>query len=99
MTRHLVRIAGGGEVICAGDEPVLIAMERQGLARIPIGCRGGGCGVCKVKVLEGTYTLGKMSRVQVDEKEEKQGIALACKIYPTSTLLVEPIGKLSMRVG
>jgi ferredoxin len=59
-----------------------------------VGCRGGGCGVCKVKILKGTYILGKMSRVHVNEEEIKQGVALACRIYPTSTLLVEPIGKL-----
>lgn len=95
---HLIRFVGGGAFICPAEEAVLVAMERQGLAKIPVGCRGGGCGVCKVKVVEGTYTLGKMSRAQVSEEDEKAGLALACKLYPASPLVLEPLGKLLKRV-
>ena len=47
-------------------ERVLVALERaQGFGqlknlprRLPVGCRRGGCGVCRVRVLSGEYRFG-----------------------------------------
>ena len=72
--------------LCAETEPVLIAMERRSVKAIPVGCRGGGCGFCRVRVCAGEYVTGKMSRDQVTEAEEQQGYALACRIYPRGDL-------------
>ena len=33
---------------CSPQESLLVGMERLGKKGIPVGCRGGGCGVCKV---------------------------------------------------
>lgn len=74
-------------------EPVLSALERCGLASVPVGCRGGGCGVCKVRVVEGSYHTGRMSRAQVSETEERQGFALACRLYADGPLVLEAVGK------
>lgn len=74
-------------------EAVLVAMERRGLAEVPVGCRGGGCGVCKVRVLEGAYHTKKMSRAQVSEDEEREGYTLACRLYTDGPLVLEAIGK------
>ena len=38
---------------CEAAQSVLKAMEQNGMRCVPVGCRGGGCGFCKVKVLEG----------------------------------------------
>lgn len=74
---------------------MLIAMENQGLRHIPIGCRGGGCGTCRVIVASGSYRTRKMSRAQVSEEQECAGFALACRLIPESdlTLRLAGVGK------
>lgn len=76
----------GHELTCGPDDTVLVAMERAGLKAIPVGCRGGGCGACRVQVVAGKYRLGKMSRAHVTTDEERQGFALACRLFPESDL-------------
>ena len=67
-------------------------MEKQGLRHIPIGCRGGGCGTCRVRILSGTYRTRKMSRAHVSEADERAGIVLACRLIPESDLAVKFAG-------
>jgi ferredoxin len=79
---------------CAADKNVLKAMEQLGARDIPTGCRGGGCGVCRVQVIGGgKYHTGKMSRDQVSIEDEKKGICLACKLIPDSDLQLRVLGK------
>ena len=60
-----------------------------------MGCRGGGCGVCKVHIVEGAcQSLGPISRAHVSAEEEASGCVLACKIFPQSDLEVEVVGKM-----
>ncbi len=77
------------------DEHLLRGMERLGRKGIPVGCRGGGCGVCKVQVLAGDYRTIKMSRDCVSRLEEQQGYALACRVYAESDLDIRVVGKMS----
>jgi ferredoxin len=58
----------------------------QHAAAIAVGCRGGGCGVCRVRILDGTYTTKRMSRRHVSEADETVGVVLACRTIPTSDL-------------
>jgi ferredoxin len=55
-----------------------------------VGCRGGGCGTCRVRVRAGTYRTGRMSRAHVTLEEEREGYALACKLFPLEDLLLVP---------
>jgi len=68
------------------DVAVLISMQNNSHNLIKVGCRGGGCGVCKVRVVRGEYHCRKMSRAHVSGAEESQGYALACCLYPDSDL-------------
>ena len=69
---------------CAGDESLLKGMLRLGRKGIPVGCVNGGCGVCKVKILEGTtLALGPVSRAHVTAEEQAQGYTLACRVAPS----------------
>ncbi len=70
-------------------ERLLHEMIKHQVDDIPVGCRGGGCGVCRVRVIEGDYTTRRMSRKHVSEDEEADGVALACRIIPTSDIVVE----------
>lgn len=79
---------------CPAEKNVLKAMEKLGRTGIPVGCRGGGCGVCRVQVLgDGLYHTGKMSREQVSIEDEKKRICLACKLIPDSDLQLRVLGK------
>ena len=55
-------------------ETLLKASERCLGHIIKVGCRGGGCGVCKVKVVKGDYETGKMSLKVCSLKERKNNI-------------------------
>ena len=81
------------KVCCRPEKSVLVAMEAQGMARIPVGCRGGGCGICKVRVISGKYKMGKMAVCHVSGEEQAEGYALACRLYPESDLTVCLAGK------
>ncbi len=82
------------EYACSDDQNLLSSMERVGKKGIMSGCRGGGCGVCKVRVLNGNYHARKMSREHITEAEQAEGYVLACRCHPESDLTLEVNGKL-----
>lgn len=61
---------------CRPGERLFSSMRRAGFFKG--GCRGGGCGLCKVRVLSGEVSLGPMSREHVTREEEAEGYILAC---------------------
>ncbi len=65
-------------------------MVARQVSAIPVGCRGGGCGVCRVEVLAGDYVAKRMSRRHVTEADEAAGYALACRLMAMSDLVVRP---------
>ena len=71
------------------DNRLLQEMIAHRCAAIPVGCRGGGCGVCRVRIVAGTYTTRRMSRRHVSEVDEAEGLALACRVIPTSDITVQ----------
>jgi len=78
-----ITIENTGEIFrCATEVNVLEAMEKSLCRGIPVGCRNGGCGACKARVVEGRYITKKMNRAVVSADEEAQGYVLACKTYP-----------------
>src|SRR5580700_2240730 len=87
---YRIRLADGTiEVDATPGQSVLVAFERRGQAvPVQVGCRNGGCGVCRVRVLDGQVRADKMSLRHVDADERAAGYALACRIYPLSDLIV-----------
>lgn len=79
----------GEQFRCKPGQSILKAMEQKGLKCVPVGCRGGGCGFCKITVLGGDYECGKMSRVHVSLEAIDQGEVLACRVYPLTDLIIE----------
>ena len=92
-----VSVAQTGETYpCATTESLLTGMVRLGRRGIPVGCVNGGCGVCKVRVLEGNVTLlGPVSRAHVSAEEELEGITLACRVAPQTAVRIEVVGKMN----
>jgi len=95
MKRHSIKLVDDAEeFLCEEDRHLLQGMQTFRVGRkmqeiIPVGCRGGGCGVCRIRIVSGAYEAKKMSRKHVSEEEQGRGIALACRVYPRSPLVVE----------
>jgi len=89
-----VHVAQTGETFrCTHDESLLQGMLRLGRKGIPVGCVNGGCGVCKVHIVEGQYrTLGPISRAHVSAEEEGRGCTLACRVAPITAIRLEIAG-------
>jgi ferredoxin len=92
LPRHVVlRWPDGRESAfdCRAEDAVLAAMERCDDRSIPVGCRGGGCGTCRVRVVSGAYRCGRMSVVHVDGAASAAGFALACRLFAEDDLVIE----------
>ncbi|MGR4897338.1 2Fe-2S iron-sulfur cluster-binding protein [Stenotrophomonas sp. LARHCG68] len=91
MDRVQVRIAQTGDsYACSTSESLLSGMLRLGRKGIPAGCVNGGCGVCKVRVLEGAVrTLGPISCAHVSAQEQAQGYTLACRVAPLEAVCLQ----------
>ncbi|MFT3758892.1 2Fe-2S iron-sulfur cluster-binding protein [Thauera sp.] len=96
---HRIRIEDTGqEFSCLSESSVLHGCVFAGHGVLPSGCHGGGCGICRIKVVQGRYACGQMSRQHVSDEDIAQGIVLACRIYPLSDLVFELAGKAASRV-
>jgi len=73
------------------DHNVLLGMEQTGLSLVRVGCRRGGCGECRIHVLEGNFFAKKMSRAHIRAEEEAQGIVLACRIFARGDMTILPL--------
>lgn len=74
------------EFDCPPEKSLLSGMEQQAKKAIAVGCRGGGCGFCKIRILSGEYDTKKMSIKFVTHEEQQQGFALSCRVFPRSDM-------------
>lgn len=86
--KYTIAFENGPTFACPADSVVSMAMKRAGVRGTLIGCRGGGCGICRVRILEGNYHTRRMSREHVTEDDEAAGYALGCCLYPDSDLVL-----------
>lgn len=99
MATHTVQIEDeASSYRCSDTQSLLEGMESLGKKGIPVGCRGGGCGVCKVQILSGSYIKRVMSREHISADEEAQGCVLACRVRPTSDTRLRVIGSMKKNV-
>lgn len=99
MAAFTITIDDTGESYrCVDYRSVLEGMEALGKKGIPVGCRNGGCGVCKVQVQSGSYSKRVMSREHISQAEEAAGCVLSCRIKPTSDLHLRVIGSMKKNV-
>ena len=88
----------GDAVTCGPEDAVLTAILRSG-ARVVFGCRGGGCGVCKMRLVSGRVDHGRCSAAVLTEDEKESGWFLSCQARPLADLTIElsPENKYRMR--
>jgi ferredoxin len=92
-------VENDGNFSCDSAQSILEGMLRSSTRfesadckAIPVGCRGGGCGVCKIEVVSGGFEHKVMSRSHISEEDQCQGRVLACRIMPTSDIELRVIG-------
>lgn len=68
-----------------GGEPVLDAALRV-RPEMPFACRGGVCGTCRARLLEGTVAMD--ARWALEDDEVAGGHVLTCQAHPTSAEVV-----------
>ncbi|MDR1440007.1 MAG: 2Fe-2S iron-sulfur cluster binding domain-containing protein [Clostridiales bacterium] len=82
----------GASFACRADEYLLNAMIRARAGPVAHGCCGGGCGVCRMRIVSGEWAATKkMSRAHASEQDQKQGIVLICCVQPRSDLVITRI--------
>ena len=67
------------------DVPVLDAALRV-RSDAPFACKGGVCGTCRARVVEGTVVMDTNWALEADEIE--RGYVLTCQSHPTSPKVV-----------
>ena len=80
-----------GPIEVIPGQPVLESLIDAGHSAIAVGCRGGGCGVCRIQVLSGRYESRPMSRSRISAADEAEHIVLACRIVPQSDIEIAPL--------
>jgi ferredoxin len=78
-----------GQVLpCGTGETVLGAILRSG-ALVFFGCMGGGCGVCKMRLISGQLEYGRYSVAVLSEEDKGKGFFLSCQARPLSDLTIQ----------
>lgn len=76
-------------VIVNEAETLLRALARAGL-RYRVGCKRGGCGICKVQLLLGEVTYERPIAPQVLTDDERvEGVCLSCRAVPLTNIVIE----------
>jgi CDP-4-dehydro-6-deoxyglucose reductase len=87
MNTHRVILVESGRAFETGPgESLLTAALRQGVA-LPHECTFGGCGTCRVKLVEGSVDYEEMP-LALSAEEAAQGFALACQARARSDLVI-----------
>lgn len=93
-SKYQLRMKGKDKTFTACTEDhILNSMAKGGVEIAPNGCHGGGCGVCKIKILSGEVETLNMSKKYISDEEKEQGFVLACRAMPKTDVEFEFIGK------
>ena len=90
MSMNEVTILPDGiRVVAEADETLLRALARAGL-RYRVGCKRGGCGICKLQLLEGEVRYERpVAESVLSDDERVEGICLSCRAVPLTNVVVE----------
>jgi ferredoxin len=79
----------GLQVNAAEEETVLKALSRAGL-KYRVGCKRGGCGICKVQLLLGEVRYERpIAESVLSDDERVEGICLSCRAVPITNIAIE----------
>ena len=76
-------------VVAREDETLLRALARAGL-RYRVGCKRGGCGICKVQLKLGEVRYERpIADSVLSDDERVEGICLSCRAVPITNIVIE----------
>jgi CDP-4-dehydro-6-deoxyglucose reductase len=79
----------GVHVVAREDETLLRALARAGL-RYRVGCKRGGCGICKVQLKLGEVSYERpIADSVLSDDERVEGICLSCRAVPITNIVIE----------
>lgn len=83
-----VRIEPSGfEAHLAEGEPVLTGLFRCGFTVRQVGCRRGGCGICKLELVDGEVSYEKTVADTVLTPDDRAGAkCLSCRAIPVGDI-------------
>jgi ferredoxin len=82
-------LPGGVRIAARHAETVLGAAMRSGF-RYRFGCRRGGCGVCKVRLILGEVRDERpIASSVLSDEEQAVGVCLSCRAVPITDIIVE----------
>lgn len=89
MDTYKVYVRGETKEIKAFSHRTLL--DAAAAARLPllVGCKGGGCGVCKVLLVNGEIEHGFYSKSVLTDEERAAGYVLACQARPLSDVTID----------
>ncbi len=85
-TRVTVRLDGRSSTFPMPDEGSVLDATLAVRADAPFACKGGVCGTCRAKVVEGAVEMARNYALEPSEIEA--GFVLACQSVPTTPTLV-----------
>jgi len=88
MSAHVTVKPSGNEFLVEGNETVLQAALRAGLAP-SYGCGNGNCGLCKARVIAGQTKQVHNTDYPLSASERAQGYTLLCSHTAVSDLVIE----------
>ena len=77
---------------CDEDENIIKGLEQSVGRDMMVGCRQGGCGICRIKIISGEYKINPMNCNHVSKEDQQNGIVLACRTIPLSDMKLEYLG-------
>ncbi|WP_298285179.1 benzoate 1,2-dioxygenase electron transfer component BenC [Acidocella sp.] len=81
-------------ITCNETDTVADAAYRAGI-NIPLDCRDGACGTCKLFCESGSFDGGSYIEDALSDDEAKAGFALACQMKPKTDLVVRVLAPAS----
>lgn len=70
-------------------ETVLSGLYKAGYS-YTVGCKRGGCGICKLDVLEGDFTYNReIADTVITAEERTDGTCLSCRAVPDSDITIQ----------
>ncbi|MGO1165281.1 MAG: 2Fe-2S iron-sulfur cluster-binding protein [Janibacter sp.] len=79
----------GTEVYVEPGDTVLCGLQKAGYA-YTVGCRRGGCGICKIDVLDGDFSYCRpVADTVITAEEIDDGTCLSCRAVPEGDVTIQ----------
>lgn len=89
MSSYCINVLPDERTIIAKDNDYILDSAIRNGVKIKVGCKGGGCGICKIQILEGKVDRGHSARSVLPLNEIEEGYALACQTKPNSDVVIK----------